>query len=276
MRKIIALLLAAIMVFTLLTACGKKNETVEPEAETTFVPETEDIVIEKPTEEELPVETQPEETEKEPEQAPQEIAPSEPVEPVSPEVPEEKPEEPATPPAEPEQEQTEETPAPQIPSETPILPPAASTEKEPAETPAAKNLTEIIDEIYKINDPILPAMSIPVDLTDAYSLSSYTGLSDASLILEAVASESMMGAQAYSLVLVRLKDAADAQTVAQAMRNGIDQRKWICVHADDIRVVASEDVVMLCMIASNLDVKVSDMVSAFATVMGSGFTADIS
>ena len=45
--------------------------------------------------------------------------------------------------------------------------------------------------------------------------------------------------------------------------------------ADDIRVVAAGDVVMLCMIESVLDVKVNDMVDAFSSVVGLPFTADI-
>ena len=61
----------------------------------------------------------------------------------------------------------------------------------------------------------------------------------------------------------------------KTMRNGIDQRKWICVMADDIRVVAAGDVVMLCMIDSSLDVKVDTMVETFGKVVGVPFSVDI-
>lgn len=176
------------------------------------------------------------------------------------------------------------TPAPQPTPETTTeneKPKYEATTPEPENSTSATeptvnaSLTGIIDEIYKINDPILPAVSIPVDLNDSYSLSSYTGLTDASLIKEAVASESAMGAQAYSLVLARVNNASDAQTVAKNMRDGINQRKWVCVNADDIRVVAADDIVMLCMISSEMDVKVNDMVDAFSDVVGVPFSTDI-
>ena len=51
-------------------------------------------------------------------------------------------------------------------------------------------------------------------------------------------------------MLVRVKDAADAEEVANAMINGIDPRKWICVEADDVRVMVKGDVVALYMVDS--------------------------
>ncbi len=260
MKKILALILAATMMTAMLVSCKKAEVGDEPvvdvEIDETMAPETVN-----PPAEETP---QPEQIESP--ETPTEEPPFHGSRPMIPaELPGEKPVE--TP------EQPVQTP--EVP-ETPAKPePPAEPEAPAAPAGVSMELTTIIDEIYKINDPILPAMSIPVDLTDEYSLSSFTGLADASLIKEAVASESMMGAQAYSLVLVRLQDASKAAEVAQAMRNGIDQRKWICVMADDIRVVAAGDVVMLCMIASDLDVKVNDMVDAFSTVVGLPFTTDI-
>ena len=257
MKKILAMLLVVVMMTAMLVSCKNAETDIETvtdvEIDETMAPEAV-----TPPAEETP---QPEQTETT--DAPKEETPINGSRPMIPaELPEEKP-----------------TETPEQPAETPQVPAEPETPAEP-EAPAAPagvsmDLTTIIDEIYKINDPILPAMSIPVDLNDEYSLSSFTGLTDASLIKEAVASESMMGAQAYSLVLVRLQDASKAAEVAQAMRNGINPRKWICVMADDIRVVAAGDVVMLCMIESVLDVKVNDMVDAFSSVVGLPFTADI-
>ena len=130
---------------------------------------------------------------------------------------------------------------------------------------------EIIDMIYE-QYPVadLPLGTMEVDLADADAVKMFTGLDSADKIDAAAVSESMMGAQAYSLVVVRVKDAADAESVANEMMNGIDQRKWICVEADDLRVAAAGDVVVLMMVSSaHADVVTASAVTeAFGAVAG--------
>ena len=129
-------------------------------------------------------------------------------------------------------------------------------------------LTDIIDAIYEKKAMEFPVMSFDVDVADADSVNYYTGLSSADGIKEAIASESAMGSQAYSLVLVRLNDASKAPEVAKAMKDGINTAKWICVQADDLQVVASGNVVMLIMTDSRL-ASSSDIVDAFKGIAGS-------
>ncbi len=52
------------------------------------------------------------------------------------------------------------------------------------------------------------------------------------------------------------------------MLDGINQNKWICVGADDLKVTASGDTIMLMMVQSSLsDTVTSDqIVDAFKTV----------
>lgn len=112
------------------------------------------------------------------------------------------------------------------------------------------SLNEIIDAVYKKNPIDLSLETDSVDISDADMLKAFTGLDSADKIKEALVSEPMMGSQAYSFVLVRVKDAADAEEVANAMINGINPSKWICVEADDVRVMVKGDVVALYMIDS--------------------------
>ena len=114
---------------------------------------------------------------------------------------------------------------------------------------------------------------IPVDLTDSsedglWALKSYTGLEDASKITEAAAFEPMMGSLAFSMVMVRLAEGADAKAVAESMKSGIDTRKWICVEADDLKVAGFGDVVMLIMVNSDSGMTAQSFVDAFAKVAG--------
>ena len=114
---------------------------------------------------------------------------------------------------------------------------------------------------------------IPVDLTDStedglWAIKSYTGLEDASLISEAAAFEPMMGSMAFSMVMVRTAEGADSNAVAEAMKSGIDTRKWICVEADDLKVAGFGDVVMLIMVNSDSGMTAQSFVDAFAKVAG--------
>ena len=103
---------------------------------------------------------------------------------------------------------------------------------------------------------------MPIDTADADGLKYFTGLASAEKITDAVCSESMFGSQAYSLVVVKVADAADAQAVADEMYDNIDQRKWICVEAGDKMVATYGDLVMLMMV----DVEYAEMVSAQSMV----------
>lgn len=116
--------------------------------------------------------------------------------------------------------------------------------------PELSQLAAIIEKIYEENPVEFAPMTLDLDLSDPDGLAYYTGLTDASQLTAAAVSEAMIGSIPYSLVLVQVADAANAQTVAEDMKNGIDQRKWICVEADDLQVSGCGDVVMLIMIGS--------------------------
>lgn len=138
-------------------------------------------------------------------------------------------------------------------------------------TPLADPLTTVIDNIYAQKSVEFMVGTLEIDITDTeWQLPSYTGLASGGSVKEAVASEAMIGSIAYSLVLVRLNEGADAKTVAQQMKDGIDTRKWICVEADDLKVAGYCDVVMLVMVSSEYaeSVTAQQMVDAFQTVCG--------
>ncbi len=132
------------------------------------------------------------------------------------------------------------------------------------------DLTSVIDKIYENTGFDLMTANNTVDLKDSDSVQYYMGLEDASKIKEAVVSEAMMSSQAYSMVLARVNDGADAKAVADAMLKGINQRKWICVMADDLKVAVYGDSVLLVMIASSMeDVATSQkIVDAFEEICG--------
>lgn len=131
-------------------------------------------------------------------------------------------------------------------------------------------LGEILDKIYEIKKPEFAFDSMAVDFDDEYAVSSYMGLTmdDVKKVDAAIVSEPMMSSQAYSLVLARVKDKADAAKIAQKMADGINPRKWVCVEANDLTVVSKDDIIMLFMADSELSFTSEDAVAAFTEVCG--------
>jgi hypothetical protein len=131
-------------------------------------------------------------------------------------------------------------------------------------------LSSIIDKIYESKDPGLMLATTPLDLNNMDMVNYNTGLQDVSKVKAIVVSEAMITSQAYSLVLVRTKDAADTKSVARDMLDGIDPAKWICVNADDLQIVTSNDMVMLIMMSSTFSDQVTSnqIVDAFKTISG--------
>ena len=134
----------------------------------------------------------------------------------------------------------------------------------PTTSDAAMQVNVIESLIERQVDGIL------ISCNDADALKMFTGLSSADKISGAAASEAMMGSQAYSLVVVKVKDAKNAETVLEEMVNGIDQRKWICVEADDLSAAAVGDVVVLMMVDSEYadTITSKDVIDAFSGICG--------
>lgn len=165
---------------------------------------------------------------------------------------------------------SESTPEIDVDPDQPATPPEGSDTGDTGDTDGAlepvapdADLSAIIDSIYATVDPGIMVSTSGVDLSQPSWVTYYTGLSDASDLDAAVASEAMIGSQAYSMVLVRVKDGVDATEVANAMAAGIDPRKWVCAAADDIQVGAAGNIALLIMVDSELDISSAQLADAF-------------
>ena len=149
-----------------------------------------------------------------------------------------------------------------------------------AETPATEapitvegTMEELLNKIVEQNPVEFMGGVMPVDVADTsedglWAIKYFTGLDNAENITEAAVFEPMMGSIAFSMVMVRLTEGADAKAVAEAMKAGIDTRKWICVEADDLMVAGYGDVVMLIMVSSENGMTAQSYVDAFKSVCG--------
>lgn len=165
-----------------------------------------------------------------------------------------------------------------------VTEPTATPEEVPGEEagdaaqPAApdEELSALVDSIYEAHPvELMMIQTTALDPADADWMKYDSGL-DAELAAKVdagVKSESMTGSQAYSLVLLRLKDAADAQTVADAMLANMDPAKWVCVMADKERVVTFDDKVLFVMTNSELT-DIDAMIDALPEALGIEYTYD--
>lgn len=159
-------------------------------------------------------------------------------------------------------------------SSSPASTPAPTPEPTPAVTPDPNapdaELSGLVDSIYAEYEVPIMTVVTAVDVNDSTWIKPYTGLDDGSQLDAAVVSESAIGSQAYSLVLVRVADGVDAAQVADQMAAGIDPRKWVCVAADDIMVGSAGNIAMLVMVDSQLDISAQSIADAFVKVEGDG------
>ena len=140
-------------------------------------------------------------------------------------------------------------------------------------TPLAGTMEENVMKIIERCPVEFMGGTMPVDLADTsedglWALTYFTGLADASKITDVAVYEPMMGSMAFSLVMVRVADAANAKAVAEEMKAGIDTRKWICVEANEVMVAGYSDTVMFIMLDSQLGLKAQNFVDAFTGLCG--------
>ena len=86
-----------------------------------------------------------------------------------------------------------------------------------------------------------------VDVSNLDVLKSFTGLTSNENIDSVVVSEPMIGSQAYSFVLVKVKDGVNADSIAKEMSENIDTRKWICVQAEKLYATSVDNLALLVM-----------------------------
>lgn len=99
----------------------------------------------------------------------------------------------------------------------------------------AEDISAFFDELYQgVGEGMVPKMieSIDVDLQDKDMVSYNTGLTDLSQIESITISESAISSVAYSALLIRTKEGADNQAIANEIMDKIDPNKWICVGAE--------------------------------------------
>lgn len=197
--------------------------------------------------------------------------------------PEVKPETKPNKPSDTEQPEIPEVPAPDAglpetkPEAKPETKPDNAGSNDASVDLSGKTAAEIISMIYEKKPVDLDLETDTLDLSDADAVKLIAGLSSTDGIKEIAVSEPMMGSQAYSMVLVRVSDSANAASVAQTMKDNINPRKWICVEADDIKAASKGNLALFFMVDSEFadTVTASEIMEAFKSVCGGSLDSEI-
>lgn len=149
----------------------------------------------------------------------------------------------------------------------------SSQETADSKTPLQGTMEENVTKLIQAQPVEFMGGFMPVDLQDTseeglWALKNFTGLDSAEKLTDIAIYETMTGSQAFSLILARVTDVAEAKTVAQQIKDNIDPRKWICVGADQLMAAGYGDVVLFVMLDSNLGMTAQSYVDAFANLCG--------
>ncbi len=134
---------------------------------------------------------------------------------------------------------------------------------------SVEELTNLLNEVYDgVEEELYSLDNRTIDLSDANSVKSYTGLDNGDDLEFAVVSEPLINAQAYSVVMAKVKDGVNANEVAKEMSEKVDTRKWICVSADKLYATNSGDIVFLVMTNEEMAKSVYDSFKKVAGTVG--------
>lgn len=118
-------------------------------------------------------------------------------------------------------------------------------------------LDEIMNKLYAgIAEEYLPMMLSNTEIT-VDNIENYVGVSDISFE-EGIVSESQVGSIAHSVVLLRIKDGENIETIKTEIEKNANPQKWICVSADEVKVMSRGNIILLVMSNTDLTNKIVD------------------
>jgi len=111
------------------------------------------------------------------------------------------------------------------------------------------SLEEIMTKLYAdIPEENRPMMLGNIEVTEE-NVEGFLGTADIEYE-EALASESMVGSIAHSVVLVRTKENADVEDIKKKIEENVNPRKWICVgvEKEDVIIKSKGDLIVVIIV----------------------------
>lgn len=147
-----------------------------------------------------------------------------------------------------------------------------TTTSDPVTPPEKKELADIISATYEKHPISIGVSTDKLDLElDADTIQFISAVKSIDKVSEISISGPMMAPPAYQMVVVRVKDASDAESVAKEMLENANPAKWVCVQAECVRVGVCGDTIMMVMYSVD---DATALINAFGEVCG-GLTSAI-
>ena len=106
-------------------------------------------------------------------------------------------------------------------------------------------LTDMVEQLYKgIKSDEMPGVMTQEVPAEAFEGVFFIPAVDGA---EAVMSEPMMSSIAWSVCLLRVADGTDVEATRAAIEQNVNPRKWCCVEATSVDVIANGNTILLAM-----------------------------
>lgn len=135
---------------------------------------------------------------------------------------------------------------------------------------SAEDLVALVDKVYEGQEDKVPSSVTTqiIDTSDDAMVQVVTGLESGKDLEYVVSSEPMITSQAYSFVLVKVKDGVNADEIAKSMKDKINTSKWICVSAEKLYATSSGNIVCLVMSSEEMAKPVYESFKTLAGTVG--------
>lgn len=145
---------------------------------------------------------------------------------------------------------------------------------EPLNVETVQDFTSIVDKVYEGLELFPSLATMELDLTDMEMVTYETGLTSVEDVEGIVVSAPMMSSQAYSMILVKVKDASKADLIAKEMNDNINPNKWICVSAEKVYATSSGNVAFLVMTNADMAEDVYESFKKYAGNVGTEYSRE--
>ncbi len=123
-----------------------------------------------------------------------------------------------------------------------------NSNKHSANLNTTKEIKTALKTIQKNLGGTLPDLEVTeINPKDSELVSSYTYLTDPSIITSLVVAEPTMSSQAYLALIFKVKDNVNVEEVKKELLENIDMNRWICVSADVLYITNNGNTIFAVM-----------------------------
>lgn len=123
-----------------------------------------------------------------------------------------------------------------------------NSNKHSANLNTTKEIKTALKTIQKNLGGTLPDLEVTeINPKDSELVSSYTYLTDPSIITSLVVAEPIMSSQAYLALIFKVKDNVNVEEVKKELLENIDMNRWVCVSADVLYITNNGNTIFAVM-----------------------------